>query len=96
MCFLAILQTIVDNVVTNATIIADWCRRDCTARNYIYATITDDLRDTLCTSTTATDMYQRIRNQHARAASDNKLILLRQFTEYKFKTGSKNNKSLKA
>lgn len=76
-----------DSNVTNANVIADWCRKDCTARNYIYATITDDLRDTLCTSTTAADMYQRVRNQHARAASDNRLILLRQFTEYRFKSG---------
>lgn len=85
--FSLLLQIIVDSVVTNTNTIADWCRRDCTARNYIYATINDDLRDTLCTSTTAADMYQRVRNQHARAASDNRLILLRQFTEYKFKPG---------
>ncbi|KAI9551303.1 hypothetical protein GHT06_002503 [Daphnia sinensis] len=32
-------------------------------------------------------MYQRVRNQHARSASDNKLILLRQLTENRFKTG---------
>ena len=86
MCFLP-LQTVENDAVTNANEIADWCRRDCTVRNYIYATVTDDLRDTLCTSTNAVDMYQRVRNQHARAAAENKLILLRQFTEYRFKTG---------
>ena len=32
-------------------------------------------------------MYERIRNQHARSAADNKLILLQQFTEYKYQSG---------
>lgn len=32
-------------------------------------------------------MYERIRNQHARTASDNRLILLQQFSEYKFQPG---------
>ncbi|EFX69237.1 hypothetical protein DAPPUDRAFT_113840 [Daphnia pulex] len=32
-------------------------------------------------------MYERIRKQHARTAADNRLILLQQFTEYKFQQG---------
>ncbi|EFX66661.1 hypothetical protein DAPPUDRAFT_331849 [Daphnia pulex] len=56
-------EIITDNTVKNAKAISNWCRKDCTVRNYIYATITDELRDTLCTSTLAADMYQRVRNQ---------------------------------
>lgn len=57
-----------------------------TARNYLFATTEDEFRDTLCTSTTAAEMYERIKNQHARTAADNRLILLQQFTEYKFQS----------
>ena len=61
--------------------------KDITARDYLFATTDDYLRDTLCTSTTAADMYERIINQHARTAADNRLILLQKFTEYKFQPG---------
>ncbi|KZR97242.1 Uncharacterized protein APZ42_007996, partial [Daphnia magna] len=76
-----------DGIVKNADAISRWKLKDVTARNYIFATTDDELRDTLCTSTTAADMYARIRNQHSRNAADNRLILLQQFTEYKYKQG---------
>ena len=74
-------------MVTNADAIRRWKERDVTARNYLFATTDDDLRDTLCTSTTAAEMYERIQNQHARTAADNRLLLLTQFTDYKLQPG---------
>ena len=79
------------NVVGNATLITEWKRKDCLVRNCIYGSVNDEIRDTLTTALSGADMYQRIRNQHAQNAADNKLILLQQFTEYKFKAGKNQN-----
>ena len=68
-----------ENVVGNAALITEWKRKDCLVRNCIYGSVNDEIRDTLTTALSGADMYQRIRNQHARNAADNKLILLQQF-----------------
>ena len=77
-----------ENVVGNAALITEWKRK---VRNCIYASVNDEIRDTLTIAVSGADMYQRIRNQHARNAADNKLILLQQFTEYQFKAGKNQN-----
>lgn len=74
-----------EDFITNLDVIKRWKERDVTAhRNYLFATTDDDLRDTMYFNNRYRDVRKN-KNQHAQTEADNRLILLQQFTEYKFK-----------
>lgn len=73
-----------DNVVTNQAEIKAWEVKDIMASNFIYATVSDELKHSLINCETAHQMWERLSVQYLQNASDNKHLLKQQFFQLQF------------
>ncbi|KAI9550709.1 hypothetical protein GHT06_006212 [Daphnia sinensis] len=73
-----------ENVMTNSHAIKLWNQRNNLASNYIYATVTDKMREYLINSDTSAAMWSRLSTRFTLRTIPNKGQLWSQFYEYKF------------
>lgn len=71
-------------MVTNSNVIKLWKQRDTLASNYIYATVTDKMREYLINCDTSAAMWSRLSTRFTLRSIANKGQLWSQFYEYKF------------
>ena len=71
-------------MVTNREQIESWNQRDTLASNYIYATVTEKMRDYLINCETSCEMWLRLATKFTQRSAANKGQLWTQFYEYKF------------
>lgn len=64
-----------EGVVTNGAAIAAWNRRDILASGFLYATVNEEMRDTLINCDTASAMWKQLSDQYMQNAADNKHML---------------------
>ena len=70
--------------MTNSNVIKLWKQRDTLASNYIYATVTDKMREYLINCDTSAAMWSRLSTRFTLRSIANKGQLWSQFYEYKF------------
>ena len=76
-----------EGVVTNEAVIAAWNRKDILASGFLYATVNEEMRDTLINCETASGMWKGLSDQYMQNATDNKHLLKQQFFQLKFSPG---------
>jgi hypothetical protein len=74
-------------VVTNGAAIAAWNRKDILAIGFLYATVNEEMRDTLINCETASGMWKRLSDQYMQNAADNKHLLKQQYFQLQFNSG---------
>jgi hypothetical protein len=76
-----------EGVVTNQAVIDAWNRKDILASGFLYATVNEEMRDTLINCETASGMWKRLSDQYMQNATDNKHLLKQQFFQLQFSPG---------
>lgn len=72
-------------VVTNEAAITAWNRKDILASGFLYATVNEEMKDTLINCETASAMWKRLSDQYMQNAADNKHLLKQQFFQLQFR-----------
>ncbi|EFX64048.1 hypothetical protein DAPPUDRAFT_267148, partial [Daphnia pulex] len=68
--------------VTNTAEIEAWNLKDVTSRNYIFATLTKPMKESLYSCNTAADMWTKLNNQYQLRAADNLHLLWQSFYDF--------------
>lgn len=72
---------------TNIAQIQDWEVRYTQASNYLYATVSEEIKNTLINCDIAHEMWERLSVQYMQNTSGNKHLLKQQFFQLQFDTG---------
>ena len=70
--------------VTNAAEIDTWILRDVTSRNYIFATLTRPMKESLYSCETAAIMWTRLDTQYRLRAAENLHLLWQSFYDFSY------------
>jgi hypothetical protein len=73
--------------VTNTAEIEAWNLKDVTYRNYIFATLTKPMKESLYSCDTAADMWTRLNNQYQLRAANNLHLLWQSFYDFSHLSG---------
>ena len=73
--------------VTNAAEIDAWILRDVTSRNYIFATLTRPMKESLYSCETAAIMWTRLDTQYRLRAAENLHLLWQSFYDFTYQPG---------
>ena len=73
--------------VTNTAEIEAWNLKDVTSRNYIFATLTKPMKESLYSCGTAADMWTKLNNQYQLRAADNLHLLWQSFYDFSHLSG---------